>query len=94
MLGVLIVDEKHPSLAASNTTSKGFQSKRHFVTSNSYEMGISLLQFLGLDDSSQRRLRKSHSGYEKIFGLRFLDVALEQGKCNVYEANLYISWSS
>ena len=79
MLGVLrVVDEKYPTLAASNTTSKGFQSKGHFETSYSYKMGINLLQVLCLDDSSHRRLRKSRSGDEKIFGLHFVDVALEQ----------------
>ena len=41
-------------------------------------MGITLLQVLRLDDSSHRRLRKSRGGDEKIFGLRFVDVALEQ----------------
>ena len=41
-------------------------------------MEITLLQVLRLDDSSHRRLRKRCCGAEKIFGLRFVDVALEQ----------------
>ena len=41
-------------------------------------MGNNLLQILRLDDSSHPHLRKKRSGVEKIFGLRFIDVAIEQ----------------